>query len=72
MTRQLTTDEKIDALLERIDNLEREVLYLRKRLEKYENPKNSKNNSKPPSSDFPRFKKLVTRDALYGSRTTYR
>jgi len=57
MTRQLTTDEKIDALLERIDNLESEVLYLRKRLEKYENPKNSKNSSKPPSSDFPKQQK---------------
>jgi len=57
MIRKLTTDEKIDALLERIDNLESEVLYLRKRLEKYENPKNSKNSSKPPSSDFPRQQK---------------
>lgn len=57
MTRKLTTDEKVDALLERIDNLESEVLYLRKRLEKYENPKNSKNSSKPPSSDFPRQQK---------------
>ena len=57
MTRKLTTDEKIYALLERIDNLESEVMYLRKRLEKYENPKNSKNSSKPPSSDFPRQQK---------------
>lgn len=57
MTRELTTDEKIDVLLARIDNLESEVLYLRKRLEKYENPKNSKNSSKPPSSDFPRQQK---------------
>lgn len=71
MTRKLTTDEKVDALLERIDNLEIElcqvkeenkslttkVVQLTKRLEKYENPKNSKNSSKPPSSDFPRQQK---------------
>ena len=57
MTRQLTFEEKIDALLERIDNLENEVLYLRKRLAKYENPKNSKNSSKPPSSDYPKQQK---------------
>lgn len=68
MTRQLTISERFEALFERIDNLESklylveeenqrlktEVVKLTKRLEKYENPKNSKNSSKPPSSDFPR------------------
>ncbi len=67
MTRQLSISERFDALFERIDNLEselylvkkenqslkKEVADLTKRLEKYENPKNSKNSSKPPSSDFP-------------------
>ena len=71
MERKLTTDERIDALLVRIDNLETElhqvkqenqslkteVVRLTKRLEKYENPKNSKNSSKPPSSDFPHQQK---------------
>jgi transposase len=71
MTRQLTISERFDALFERIDNLEAElhqvkeenkslttkVVQLTKRLEKYENPKNSKNSSKPPSSDFPRQQK---------------
>jgi len=71
MTRKLTIEERVDALLERIDNLESEVIrlenenqslktevhHLTKRLVKYENPKNSKNSSKPPSSDFPRQQK---------------
>lgn len=71
MTRKLTLEERVDALLERIDNLESEVArlenenqslktevhHLTKRLVKYENPKNSKNSSKPPSCDFPRQQK---------------
>jgi len=71
MTRQLTISERFEALFERIDNLENkvslledenqrlktEVNHLTNRLAKYENPKNSKNSSKPPSSDFPRQQK---------------
>lgn len=71
MTKQLTISERFDALFERIDNLEnvvtqleqenqslkKEVVQLTKRLEKYENPKNSRNSSKPPSSYFPRQQK---------------
>jgi transposase len=37
--------------------LKNEVVYLRNRLAKYENPKNSSNSSKPPSSDYPKQQK---------------
>ena len=57
MTEQLSLEEKIDALLNRVDYLEHEVVRLTDRLAKYENPKNSKNSSKPPSSDFPKLPK---------------
>ncbi|MCL6101624.1 MAG: IS66 family transposase [Bacteroidetes bacterium] len=57
MTRQLSLEDKIDALLKRVDYLEHEVVRLTGRLAKYENPKNSKNSSKPPSSDFPKLPK---------------
>ena len=57
MTGQLSLEEKIDALLNRVDYLEHEVVRLTDRLSKYENPKNSKNSSKPPSSDFPKLSK---------------
>jgi len=57
MTGQLSLEEKIDALLSRVDYLEHEVVRLTDRLAKYENPKNSKNSSKPPSSDFPKLTK---------------
>jgi transposase len=57
MTEQLSLEEKIDALLKRVDYLEHEVVRLTDRLAKYENPKNSKNSSKPPSSDFPKLSK---------------
>jgi len=57
MTGQLSLEEKIDALLNRVDYLEHEVVRLTDRLAKYENPKNSKNSSKPPSSDFPKLPK---------------
>jgi transposase len=63
--------EKIDGLLDRINNLEGEVSRLNKenqslkgevdcltkRLTKYESPKNSKNSNRPPSSDFPKQQK---------------
>lgn len=57
MTGQLSLEERIDALLNRVDYLEHEVVRLTNRLAKYENPKNSKNSSKPPSSDFPKLSK---------------
>ena len=61
----------LEQLLERIIRLEDEVTYLRaenqylksevarleKQPEKYENPKNSRNSSKSPSSDFPKQQK---------------
>jgi transposase len=43
--------EKIDGLMNRINNLEKEVDRLTNRLSKYETPKNS---NRPPSSDFPK------------------
>lgn len=64
MTGQLSLEEKIDALLNRVDYLEHEVVRLTDRLAKYENPKNSKNSSRPPSSDFP---KLPKTQSLRGS-----
>jgi transposase len=68
MTRPITLEEKVEALIthicyleakvERLENenqfLRERVSYLEDRLAKYENPKNSKNSSKPPSSDFPK------------------
>jgi len=57
MSGQLSLEEKIDTLLNRVDYLEHEVVRLTDRLAKYENPKNSKNSSKPPSSDFPKLPK---------------
>lgn len=71
MTRQLSIEKKVYALLGRIDHLESEVTrlenenqclekqvhHLTNRLVKYETPKNSKNSSKPPSSDFPKQKR---------------
>ena len=41
----------LDKLFRTIDNLTKEVRSLKKRLSKYENPKNSSNSSIPPSQD---------------------
>lgn len=41
-------------LMNRINELEKEVDYLKGRLSIYENPKNSTTSNKPPSSDFPK------------------
>ena len=41
----------LDKLFKTIDNLKKEVRYLKDRLAKYENPKNSSNSSVPPSQD---------------------
>lgn len=55
---------KIDSLMKRVSDLERDVnrltyenQSLTKRLSKYETPKNSQNSSRPPSSDFPKPEK---------------
>ena len=57
MTKELSTEEKFAALFAHIGYLESEIDRLKERLAKYENPKNSKNSSKPPSSDFPKQQK---------------
>jgi len=71
MTTPASIDTLIKVLIERIDNLEAyvnrleienrglktKVNQLEGRLAGYENPKNSKNSSKPPSSDFPKLPK---------------
>ncbi len=57
MTRQLSINEKLDFLMNRVNELEKEVDYLKGRLSKYETPKNSSNSNKPPSSDFPKVQK---------------
>lgn len=43
--------EQIAQLTKRVDRLEQENTELRKKLSKYENPKNSRNSSLPPSKD---------------------
>jgi uncharacterized small protein (DUF1192 family) len=55
MTKELSTEEKFAALFAHIGYLQSEIDRLTERLAKYENPKNSKNSSKPPSSDFPKL-----------------
>ncbi len=57
MTKELTIAEQFAFLLERIEYLQSENDRLKERLAKYENPKNSKNSSKPPSSDFPKLQR---------------
>lgn len=74
MANQNSIDDRFNALLLRINNLEKEIVRLRhfenenkflrnyvavleERLSKYENPKNSTNSNRPPSSDFPKQNK---------------
>ena len=57
MTKKLSIEEQFAMLLERIGYLQSENDRLKERLAKYENPKNSKNSSKPPSSDFPKLQR---------------
>ena len=57
MTKELSTEEQFAMLFEHIRYLQSEIDRLKERLAKYENPKNSKNSSKPPSSDFPKPQK---------------
>jgi len=54
MSKPKSIEEKLDALLTRVDQLEVENALLKNRLAHYETPKNSRNSSKPPSSDFPK------------------
>lgn len=48
---------RLDALEDKVDTLEKENAFLKDRLAKYENPKNSRNSSIPPSKDENRPKK---------------
>lgn len=50
-------DKIIQALLRKIEELTKEVQYLKERLSKYETPKNSNNSSIPPSKDENRLKR---------------
>lgn len=42
---------RLEALEKKVDTFEKENAFLRDRLAKYENPKNSRNGSLPPSKD---------------------
>ena len=53
----MTDRELILQLMKKVDVLTKEVAHLRERLSKYENPKNSRNSSVPPSKDEDRPKK---------------
>lgn len=48
---------RLEALEKKVDALEKENIFLRERLAKYENPKNSRNSSMPPSKDENRPKR---------------
>ena len=50
-------DKIIFELIQKVEQLTREVQYLRERLSKYETPKNSNNSSVPPSKDENRPKR---------------
>jgi len=53
----LDKDSIIFELIQKVEQLTREVQYLRERLSKYETPKNSNNSSIPPSKDENRPKR---------------
>lgn len=57
MAKEENIYEMLGHLMNRINELEKEVDYLKGRLSKYETPKNSSNSNKPPSSDFPKVPK---------------
>ena len=42
---------RLEALEKKVESLEKENAFLKERLAKYENPKNSRNSSIPPSKD---------------------
>lgn len=48
---------RLEALEKKVETLEKENAFLKERLAKYENPKNSRNSSIPPSKDENRPKK---------------
>ena len=54
-------DQVIQILIEKVEELTREVKYLKERLYKYETPKNSNNSSVPPSKDENRPKRTNLR-----------
>lgn len=64
MAKSENLEKKLDALFIRVDRLEnennelrRENTVLKERLARHAIPKNSKNSSKPPSSDYPKIAK---------------
>ena len=54
--------EKVNYLTNKVDTLTKENEYLKKRLAKYETPKNSNNSSIPPSKDENRPKRKSLRE----------
>lgn len=53
---------KVDSLAQKVNSLTKENKYLKKRLSKYETPKNSNNSSIPPSKDENRPKRKSLRE----------
>lgn len=53
---------KVDSLTRKVDLLTKENNHLKKRLSKYETPKNSNNSSIPPSKDENRPKRKSLRE----------
>ena len=62
MTKEKSIGELVGFLVGRVQELEKEVMSLRDRLSKYENPKNSNNSSVPPSKDENRPKRTSLRE----------
>jgi transposase len=58
----LDNDIIIHELLRKIEEFSKEIQYLKERLSKYENPKNSNNSSIPPSKDENRPKRKSLRE----------
>jgi len=48
---------ELESLKTSYSQLQKENIFLKQQLEKYQTPKNSGNSSKPPSSDFPKIQK---------------
>ncbi|MEZ5195743.1 MAG: IS66 family transposase [Bacteroidales bacterium] len=61
-------DKIIQVLLQKIEELTKEVQYLKERLSKYEHPKNSGNSSIPPSKDENRPKRNTSLREKTGRR----
>ncbi len=60
---------RLEALEKKVDTLEKENAFLRYRLAKYENPKNSRNSSLPPSKDENRPAKNQSLGTPSGKKT---